>query len=301
MAGENKKTDTQFKIIIFAILIIVLMFFVYAKFIKTKLVVNDEIMQSVERVGFSTRTRDSEISTNKKTEITIDNEGKVFETNFSINSIPVINLNNNNWDRMKSKFTGFQLDEKGNAVFEEGYTLYCNGTYVNYIIFNNSYEKDVIEHIKVGTNLKTIEETLGTPTFKRENCLGYKTIQNYVFFYEDEIVVYPNIKLSNKKLETLFKNYFEKIYFKGRTYFLVDIRNNYKDFSIEEDLETDTIILTSTTRQVIAKLDSLDNIEVELYDGYQVSEDFTKDFIEEKIYLTNEDDLVDIVESERKK
>ena len=41
---------------------------------------------------------------------------------------------------MKSGFTDFELDENGNAVFKEGYILYCNGKFVNYVIFDNTYQ-----------------------------------------------------------------------------------------------------------------------------------------------------------------
>lgn len=247
--------------------------------------------------GISVRKKNTSLA--KKEEKKVDKDGKIIEEDILVNALPIISLNNNNWDRMQAKLSGFQLDESGNAVFEEGYTLYCNQKYVNCIVFNNTFEKEVVGHLKVGTDFKTIEDNLGVPTFRKKDSLGYKTKEVYVFFYENEIAVYPNRNISNNSLEELINSYEQKSYEKGRTYFLVDIRNNYNDFVITQDTETDTIIITSTTRQMIAKLDGIGNIEVELYNGYNVATYTTNDYIEKNIYTKNDKDLVEIVENER--
>lgn len=254
--------------------------------------------------GFSVRTIETEdLNTKKENTKTEkkDENGTYKENDFLVNALPIVSLNNNNWDRVKAKLNGFELDGDGNAFFKEGYTLYCNGKYVNYIVFHNIFEKEVVGHLKVGEDLKEVEKTLGTPTFqdKGKTYLGYKSRENYVFFYKNEIVVYPNRNFSNRTLEELFQSYFEKSYEKGRTYFLVDIRNNYEDFTIDLEEETDTITITSITRQVIAKLDGLGNIEVTFYNGYKLANDMTKEYIKDKIFIQKEEDLVEITESER--
>ena len=249
-------------------------------------------------VGFSFRkSKSTSLGIDKETKV--DDEGKIPETDILVNCLPIIQLNNNKWDRLDAQFSGFQLDENGNAVFKEGYTLYCNGKHVNYVIFNNTYKGEVIGHLKVGTDFKTIEKTLGTPTFKAKEYLGYKTKQVYAFFYENEISIYPKNANSNKSLEDLFERYLNKTYTKDRTHFLVDIREDYEDFTIEMNDENNTVIITSVERQVIAKLDSLGNIEVEFYNGYEVANEKTKEYIDKKLYSTNEEDLVEIMENER--
>ena len=262
----------------------------------------DAIQKAPDSSGMawlSVRVKENKID-GKKQEIKVDKSGNIVEEDILVNALPIINLNNNNWDRIKAKFTGFQLDENGNAVFEEdGYTLFCNDTYVNYVVFNSNFKKDVIGHIKVGTDFEEIEEELGVPTFKREDCLGYKTREVYAFFYKDEIVVYPNKNISNSELEKLFNSYLEKTYERGRSYLLVEIRRDYKDFIIEEDLDTDIITITSATRKMKARLDGLGNIQLELYDGYNIALDKTKEYIEQKLYVQYEEDLVDMIEYER--
>lgn len=249
--------------------------------------------------GFSVRTKKSEsLGTNIETKV--NDEGKVIEDDILVNAVPIIKLNNNNWDRVKANFSGFKLDEDGNAEFDEGYKLFCNGTYVNYVVFDNIYQGEVLGHLKVGTDFKTIENKLGTPTFKTKEYLGYKTREVYVFFYKDEIAVYSNKKQSNKNLENFLKSYLEKTYQKGRTRFLVDIRNDYKDFIIEIDEATNIVTITSLVRQIVARLDSLGNMEVELYNGYDIALEDTQSLVDEKRYFLNDDDLVEVVESERR-
>lgn len=248
--------------------------------------------------AFSTRTlEDKSVSTNSTK---VDDVGKVVEEDILVNALPIINLNNNKWDRLEAKFSNFTLDENGNAVFDkEGYTLFCNGTYVNYAVFNKNFEKDVIGHVKVGENFDSIETKLGEPTFKRDEYIAYKTREVYVFFYSDEIVVYPNRRISNKKLEELFRDYTERRYFDGRTRFLVEIRERFPDIIITQDEEKDIIYLKSLTRQFVAKLDELGNIEVELYIGYKIATDSVQEYVDKNVYTTNEEDLVEIAENER--
>lgn len=295
---EDDKLKRKLRIVVLTIVgIVAFVVSVGMNIIGMKNVIN-KAPDSSGMAGFSVRTKEDE-SLGIREEIKIDEQGKIIEEDLLLNSVPLVFLNNNNWDRIKAKLTDFQLDENGNAIFKDGYVCYCSGKHVNYMVFSKDYQSEVIGHIKVGTDLKTIEKTLGFPTFRLKDGIGYKTKQVYVFFYEDEIAVYPNGIGSNKDLENLFNQYSDKVYGKERTYFIIDIRNKFEDFEINEDLESNTVIITSIARQVVAKLDKLGNIEVELYNGYKIATEETQKKINEKLYLINEDDLVEITESER--
>ena len=298
----NKKNDTKSKLRIIVLTVVGIVAFVVSVFMNIVGMTNaiNKAPDSSGMAGISVRTSGKGNLGEQKTTKVNENTGKVVEEEFSVNALPIINLINNNWDRVQARFSGFELDSEGNASFEEdGYKLYCNGKYVNYIVFNNNFQKEIVGHLKINADKKTIEATLGTPTFERSECIGYKSREIYAFFYDGEIIIYPNRKMNNKNLETLLYSYKNGTYVKGRTYFLVDIRNNYPDFVIEQDVESDVITITSTTRQVIAKLDGLGNIEVEFYNGYEISEEMTKNKKKKKIYLTSEEDLVEIFENER--
>ena len=300
MPESKEKNELKKKLRIVILIIIGIVSFIVSvgmNVIGMKAVINKETDTS-GMAGFSIRTK-SDASLGSTQEIKVDSQGKVVEEDLLINCVPLVSLTNSNWDRIKARFTGFQLDEEGNAIFQDGFTLYCNGKYVNYVIFDKTYSKEVVGYIKVGEDLKTIEDKLGVPTFRTKEGIGYKSKQIYVFFYEDEIVVYPNGVGSNRKFEELLNQYCDKSYGKERTYFIIDIRNQYEDFKIEEDVENNTIIITSIARQVIAKLDKLGNIEVELYNGYKIATEETQNNVDQRLYTTNEDDLVEITENER--
>lgn len=248
--------------------------------------------------GISVRTDNGSLK-NTNTTTNKSNTKKTKETDMLVNCVPIISLINNDWDRVGASLHDFKLDGNGNAVFDEGYTLYCNGTYVNYAIFNSNYKKEVIGHCKAGDDLDEIQEKLGKPTFTQDGLIGYKTREVYAFFYNDEIVIYPNRTFKNNDFEEAINSYSNKTYGKERTYFVADVRKNYPDFVISEDDDNNEIIMESLSRQVILKLDGLGNIEAEFYNGYEISLDATKEKIEEKIYTQNDDDLVEKFELER--
>ena len=291
---RNNKKNLLRIIVLGVVGVVAFVVSVYMNFTGIKGVINKEPEYS-GMADFSVRTNTNSSS---KTETRFDESGKVAEEDLLVNAVPVIQLNNNKWDRLKAGFKDYKLEGQ-NAVFEEGFTLYCDGTYVRCVVFSDKYEKEIVGHLKVGESFETIEQKLGTPTFKRDDCIGYKTKEVYVFFYENEVSVYQNKKYSNKDLEILISNYIDGIYENGRTYFLANIRNNYTDFIIKKDETTDTMIVSSITRQITLKLDELGNIEVELYNGYEISEDLTRNYIKQGIYKENKEDLTEILESER--
>lgn len=298
MSKNTKKNRELFRIFILTfIVIIAFVVSVGMNIVGMKQVINNKSNLS-EKANFSLR-QDGVNSLGNEKEKKVDNNGKIAEEDIFIKCIPIIKLNNVRWDRVKAQFTEFELDGDGNAVFSDGYTLYCNGKYVINAVFNDTYTEELVDSIKIGDSFEKIEKTLGVPTFKSKDYLGYKTKDTYVFFYENEVSFYPNIDFNNNDLEQLFLNYFEKTYGKERTYFLVDIRNNYEDFLIDLDEKTNIVTIKSIARQVIAKLDSIGNIEIEFYDGYNVSNETTQKYISKKIFETNEEDLIEIYENER--
>lgn len=236
----------------------------------------------------------------KKKETKVNNkDGEIAIQSISVNALPLIKLNNNSWDKINSTLEGYSVDENGNLVFSNGYIAYCNKRCVLNVVFNEKYTGKVVGDIRVGTDLKTIEKNLGTPTFKTEDYIGYKTKTLYVFFYEKEISIYPNRVVSNKELETMINDYSTKRISDDRARFLANIRNNYEDFLVELDEENDIVTITSALRQLKVKLDNNGAIEVEFYNGYKYYLDETKEYVENNRYKTNEEDLVEIVENER--
>lgn len=298
MASDNKEKNKKIHIEIILLLVMIVIILIFSS-MRNIAKVKEAINYEPNAVGFKIKKIDSDSLGNKK-EIKVDDDGKIIEEDVYVDAIPIIKLNNNNWEILRAQLSGYETDSRGNMIFPDGYVIYCNRKYVNNIVFDTSYKGKVLGGLQVGEDFEKIKETLGVPSFKTDDYIGYKTKTNYVFFYQDAISVYSNRRMiDNNKLEELFLSYFEKTYGKERKMFLAEIRNNYQDFEVEMDEETNTVTIKSVARQVVAKLDSLGNIEIEFYNGYDIALDKTKDYVEKRIYKTNEEDYVEIRENER--
>ena len=97
------------------------------------------------------------------------------------------------------------LDGENYDIYEdEGYKTRVLGTKIYNIVFNEKYNKEVIESIKPGTKLTDVVSILGEPTYKQvesiEGCeyIGYKLNSCYVFF-SNVISIYPVVEFDESK------------------------------------------------------------------------------------------------------
>ena len=110
-----------------------------------------------------------------------------------IQSEELKNLIANQWKRNKLKIEITKNKIGDYEIFEEqGLQIRTIYKKVFNIIFTSDYNKEVVNNIKTGTDLKEIIRILGTPTFGEENLglIGYKGEKIYVFFTESKISVY---------------------------------------------------------------------------------------------------------------
>ena len=113
--------------------------------------------------------------------------------NIVIQSEELKNLIANQWKRNKLKIEITKNKIGEYEIFEEqGLQIRTIYKKVFNIIFTSDYNKEVVNNIKTGTDLKEIIRILGTPTFGEENLglIGYKGEKIYVFFTESKISVY---------------------------------------------------------------------------------------------------------------
>ena len=113
--------------------------------------------------------------------------------NIVIQSEELKNLIANQWKRNKLKIEITKNKIGDYEIFEEqGLQIRTIYKKVFNIIFTSDYNKEVVNNIKTGTDLKQIIRILGTPTFGEENLglIGYKGEKIYVFFTESKISVY---------------------------------------------------------------------------------------------------------------
>ncbi len=227
------------------------------------------------------------ISIPENTEKSLKNEAN---KDVFINSSILKSLVNNSWNKINANL----LNEEN-----EDYILNCTDVYVNSIIFNKNYKDSVVSDIKVGTNQKKIIEILGTPNYedKEIGMIGYKTEKIVVFFYSDEIAIYSNKSFYNAEFEKMLFEYFEGSYEGNRTNFVVEIRRNYPDFSVE--MSESSVILSSISRQIKIRLNEDKSIGIYIYKGYNYG-DLMKEHLDESNIIVQNEDYIEEAEKERK-
>lgn len=194
----------------------------------------------------------------------------------------------NNWS---IKGSGIKAEEKGiDHLKYKKYKVLTNNTFVNTIILNSDFEEEIIEGIKFGEDFNTIEKKVGKPTFTQNDMIGYKINNVYVFFYKDEVAIYPNIYFENLQLENLITKYLNNEY-SSVARFSYDLIHTYLDFNSYVD-DKNTVILESPTRGIKMSITQDRNLNVEIYNNYDLTE-VTKKYIREDKFKTNfEIDLV---------
>ena len=169
------------------------------------------------------------------------------------------------------------------------------------ILFKPGYEAEEIAYgVKVGTPLETILEKYPKPSFGslREGYLGYITKYAYVFFYDDEVSVYPYMYKENTYFDKYISDYcnsnnFEKL--------VSDFTTEWTSyFEKDFDLETKDFVISFPVRGIKLDIKNGDSRGITIYKNYYLT-DTIKDLIKaKKITLNADKDLVDIVERSRR-
>lgn len=232
------------------------------------------------------KTRNS--STNRGSANLVSSDGKsedeeegVIYKNSKGDARVSVNVNNlkkiitNNWKLVGANIKDApKANEDGNIDFG-GYTLYLkNNNFIQKIIFNKSFEDDVIENLKVGTSRDKLVKKFGDPDFENSQTgmIGYQSEIGYIFFYDDEIAIYPRLNYNNEKLEKTIFSYISGEYESNQTNFVVNIKREYNDFEAKYD-ENENVVLESTSRgiRIILNGNYVDT-KIELYKEYNVGE-----------------------------
>lgn len=106
------------------------------------------------------------------------------------------------WGTKESTCNGYHI------FFDEGIKYKCINRSVYNIIFTQKYDRSVVNGLHVGATPEQVIRALGEPAFLEEDYVyGYVSENNYVFFdfVNNEISVYPVIKVSDEDMEELEK------------------------------------------------------------------------------------------------
>ena len=194
----------------------------------------------------------------------------------------------NNWS---IKGAGIKAKEKGNGYVKyKDYKILTENTFVNTIIINSDFEEEIIEGIKFGQEFNEIEKKLGKATFKENDMIGYKINDAYIFFYNDEIAIYPNTYFENIVLEDFITKYLNNEY-SSIARFSYDIMSNCLDFTSYID-EKKSVILESPVRGIKIKITNEGTLSAEVYNNYNITEKTQKYIVEDIIGTNFEKDFV---------
>lgn len=239
-----------------------------------------------------------------QTQINIENNEEIIQTKINTKSQLLEDLVKSNWitsniniGTKESIYNGYDV------YFDEGYSIKkINGSIFN-IVFNNKYKDSVIENIKVGTDKTTITNTLGEPTFKINDVIGYKCEYFYIFFNNNEISVYPIVTYKTDTIIKIINKYKDS---DDLISYINEIKNEWKDYDVY-DYDSNYVILQYTLKGIKFKYDNSEQKGIVLYSNYNgnITETETikeaisaKDKFPSNMYYINKD-LVFDYEKER--
>ena len=220
----------------------------------------------------------------------LEENSKIEEKDYTTKSSAVRVLDGFNWSILDAP--QYTLQEDGTYLGENKLRLETKRNNIIRVVVDEEYNGEILDGVKVGTDLEKIEKKLGEPTFEDSqlNMIAYKIKDTYVFFYEDKAVICPNIEYKNKDLEKLIFSYYEGEYEKERARFANEILNTFSDF--ESYLVNDTLILRSVTRQIELIIPKNEKMEIKLYNNYNFTSKMMDYIMDNKITLNLSEDYL---------
>lgn len=174
------------------------------------------------------------------------------------------------------------------------------GSKVLNLIFDEDYEGEIAPAVQVKTKLEDVEKVYKEASFggSREGYLGYRSPENYIFLYEDEVSIYPYKYEANEYFDKYLSDYCET----GDLDKLVsDFTTRWSSyFEFEYDAEKQNLKLIFPTRGIGMDIISNDSKGITIYNNYYLT-DTVKNLIKaNKITLEPNKDLLFITEQKRR-
>lgn len=180
----------------------------------------------------------------------------------------------------------------GNAIGRQGdYSIFLDNTVKtrNYngrtrnIIFYNDYPEEVFAEIKVGTSINTIKQKYPDYAFEGKDYVAYRTNDFYVFFYKDEISIYPYSSKNNSKLLDFIEEYNET---KDIVKFEENVRTNYMNYDYYEfNKEEKSLKIYYPANGVMIDIKNNDPTGIVFYNNCFISEKLKKQVSEGKVKI----------------
>ena len=250
---------------------------------------------------------DSNYFGNTDSKNTVYNYKEMPTVEIEIESAELIQAKGKEWKNKSINFgTRESIYRDYDIYFDEGIKVKAIGADVSHIIFTKNYSKPVVNGLKVGSSVEEIQNQLGKPTFGEvsSEVFGYKGKDIYVFFAEEEIIVY---KLGYADY-TSFEKVIEEV---NSGFFVNELLNKITDIWFDYDkyeYTEDYIILRYAEKGVQIQIDVDGNHGIVLYNNYngKFGNGTTLDNLirrerdfPENVYFKMNEDLIYIAELER--
>lgn len=271
------------------------------KIVGTNFRIIDESKDIIIRVQFEEKTvktytinNDAKFFEHLKTKYQAQNYKEDKTTILTTNSSELNAIINNNWSTQNLNLGTIEsVFNSYNIYFDEGYKIRNLYSKVYNIIFTEKYNKEILPGIKVGMNLKQIEEILGKATFYNEenNLIGYKSEEYYIFFSKDEISIYRNEQnYDSLQFYNLLKEYNETKDYNTFISKVTDLWPDYDTFT----KTSNRINLQYTLKGITIDFNSIDNNGVTVYKNCkgQLMDEIKKGNSIGNLYTNLDNDLV---------
>lgn len=168
------------------------------------------------------------------------------------------------------------------------------------IIFDKDYPERIATNVYVTTKLKDVESQYPKPGFgsSKEGFLGYRSSNDYVFLYEDEVSIYPYQYKENEYFDKYLSDYCST----GDLDKLVsDFTTEWSSyFEFDYDAENQNLKLVFPTRGIAMDIKNNDSKGITIYNNYYLT-DTVKELIKNnKISINPDEDLLFITEQNRR-
>ena len=211
-----------------------------------------------------------------------------------------------------------EQDEYGYYLFDEGnirVALYNNNQKIRNIVYSEKYLNNFVSKIKEGYSLNKVQEAYGDAELggQVQGYLGYRNNNFYIFFYEDEISVYPYGYIENYKFEDYLEELdatgdldrFQKVvrvhwdnYYEYEYVIEKEVTTNHRGEEVEKEIGS--LRLTYPTRGVEIVIRGNDVSKVTFYNNYCFTDEIKEYIRNGKYQLNYEEDFIDKIEKERK-
>ena len=225
------------------------------------------------------------------------------------------NFSINNFYLNKLNLYNFYLDEIENDLgecteLENGYRSYQDGNIklrtaptgaVKHMIFSDNYEGCITSRLSAQMSLREVVETEPNYDFGSvgQGYIGYRQLNYYIFFYNDEVSLYTYSYKKNTTFEDLLEQYLQT---KDLATFVRGLSKKWMAYdSFEYDEETQTAKIMYSTRGVDINIVNNDPKGITFYNNYYLT-DYIKGLVKTGVVSFEPDvDLIEKVELERRK